>query len=179
MLKNLFRTRSAETVGLPLYAAAVRQARDPGFYTALGVSDEIDARFELYTLHVLLLILRLRDEAGAEAERGAEAAQNLFDVYVSALDNALRELGVNDVTMAKKMRRLGEALYGRMTTYETALRAGDAPALSDGLARNVYATEVADRAAGLTAYALAARGALANQSIDAVLTAPVWPEVAA
>eukprot|EP01036_Dinobryon_divergens_P058488 gene58488-78022_t len=52
----------------------------------------------------------------------AEAAQNLFDVYVSALDNALRELGVNDVTMAKKMRRLGEALYGRMTAYETALR---------------------------------------------------------
>ena len=179
MLKNLFRTRSAERMGLPLYTAAVQQARDPGFYTALGVTDEIDARFELYTLHVLLLILRLRDETGAEAERGAEAAQNLFDVYVSALDNALRELGVNDVTMAKKMRRLGEALYGRMTAYETALRAADASELADGLARNVHATEAAERAGGLAAYALTARGALAKQSIETVLTAPVWPEVQA
>ncbi|WP_428149230.1 ubiquinol-cytochrome C chaperone family protein [Brevundimonas sp.] len=179
MLKNLFRTRSAERMGLPLYTAAVAQARDPGFYTALGVNDEIDARFELYTLHVLLLVLRLRDETGAEAERGSEAAQNLFDVYVSALDNALRELGVNDVTMAKKMRRLGEALYGRMTAYETALRAGDAGALSDGLARNVYATEDAGHANGLAAYALAARGLLGKQAIDTVLTAPVWPEVKA
>lgn len=179
MLKNLFRTRSAERMGLPLYTAAVAQARDPGFYTALGVNDEIDARFELYTLHVLLLVLRLRDETGAEAERASEGAQNLFDVYVSALDNALRELGVNDVTMAKKMRRLGEALYGRMTAYETALRAGDALALSDGLARNVYATEDAGRASGLATYALAARGMLAKQSIDTVLAAPVWPEARA
>ena len=179
MLKNLFRTRSAERMGLPLYTAAVEQARDPAFYTALGVADEIDARFELYTLHVLLLILRLRDETGDDAERGAEAAQNLFDVYVSALDNTLRELGVNDVTMAKKMRRLGESLYGRMTTYEVPLRAGRADDLADGLARNVYGAADAARAPGLAAYALAAREGLARQPIDAVLTGPAWPEVKA
>ncbi|WGM31062.1 ubiquinol-cytochrome C chaperone family protein [Brevundimonas sp. NIBR11] len=179
MLKNLFRTRSAERMGLPLYTAAVAQAREPAFYRALGVEDEIDARFELYTLHVLLLILRLRDEAGVDAEKGSEAAQNLFDVYVSALDNALRELGVNDVTMAKKMRRLGESLYGRMTTYEAPLRAGDADALAEGLARNVYASGDAAEAGALAAYALAARAGLATQPIDAVLTAPHWPEVTA
>ena len=179
MLKNLFRTRSAERMGLPLYSAAVAQAREPTFYTALGVTDEIDARFELYTLHVLLLILRLRDETGADAEKGAEAAQNLFDVYVSALDNALRELGVNDVTMAKKMRRLGESLYGRMTTYETPLRAGDADELAAGLARNVYATEDAGAARALAAYALTARAILAGHPLDAVLVAPTWPEIAA
>lgn len=179
MLKNLFRTRSAERMGLPLYTAAVDQARDPAFYTVLGVTDEIDARFELYTLHVLLLILRLRDEAGYDAEKGAEAAQNLFDTYVSALDNTLRELGVNDVTMAKKMRKLGESLYGRMTTYEGPLRSGDAAELAEGLARNVYASEDAARGQGLAAYGLAARAGLATQPIDAVLTRPVWPEVAA
>lgn len=166
-------------MGLPLYSAAVAQARSPAFYTVLGVEDEIDARFELYTLHVLLLILRLRDEAGADQERGAEAAQNVFDVYVSALDNALRELGVNDVAMAKKMRRLGEQLYGRMTAYETPLRSGEAAELSASLARNVYAREDADRAAALAAYALDARAGLARQSVDAVLVAPTWPEIAA
>ncbi len=179
MLKNLFRTRSAERMGLPLYAGAVQQARDPAFYTVLGVTDEIDARFELYTLHVLLLILRLRDEAGVDAEQGAEAAQNLFDTYVSALDNALRELGVNDVTMAKKMRKLGEALYGRMTTYEAALRAGDASELADGLARNVYGAEDATRGQALASYGLRARAGLATQPLDAILTGPAWPEVTA
>lgn len=179
MLKNLFRTRSAERMGLPLYSAAVEQAREPGFYTALGVTDEIDARFELYTLHVLLLILRLRDEAGDDGERAKEAAQNLFDVYVSALDHALRELGVNDVTMAKKMRRLGESLYGRMTAYETPLRSGDADVLAAGLARNVFVSDEASRGRALADYALTARAGLAAQPIDAILVSPTWPEVAA
>ncbi len=179
MLKNLFRPRSSARPGLALYAAAVEQARQPGFYTALGVSDEIDARFELYTLHVLLLILRLRDEPGAGAEQGAEAAQDLFDVYVSALDNALRELGVHDVTIHKKMRKLGEALYGRMTAYEGPIRSGDASALAAGLARNVYESPEAERGADLAAYALAARDELASQPMAGVLSQPRWAEVAA
>lgn len=177
MLKNLFRPRTAERPGLALYSAAVDQARNPAFYRALGVSDEIDARFELYTLHVLLLVLRLRDEPGTE--QGVEAAQDLFDVYVSALDNALRELGVHDVTIAKKMRKLGEALYGRMTAYEGSIRAGDEAALAASLAKNVYETEDAGAGRALSAYALAARAGLAEQSIGAVLKQPVWPEIAA
>ncbi len=179
MLKNLFRPRSASRPGLALYAAAVEQARQPGFYTAMGVSDEIDARFELYTLHVLLLILRLRDEPGAGAEQGAEAGQDLFDVYVSALDNALRELGVHDVTIHKKMRKLGEALYGRMTAYEGSIRSGDRPGLAASLARNVYESEEAERAGDLAAYALNTRDELASQPLDGVLAHPRWAEVAA
>jgi cytochrome b pre-mRNA-processing protein 3 len=175
MLQNLFKSRPPERIGLSLYSRAVDQARQPGFYTALGVSDEIDARFELYTLHVLLLILRLRDED----ERGAEIAQDLFDVYVSALDNALRELGVHDVTMAKKMRKLGEALYGRMTAYETPIRAADRPALAEALARNVYEGADAALAEGLVDYALRARAGLASQSLDEVLARPTWAEVVA
>jgi len=179
MLKNLFRTRSSERPGLALYANAVDQARRPGFYTSMGVTDEIDARFELYTLHVLLLILRLRDEPGAGAEQGAEAGQDLFDVYVSALDNALRELGVHDVTIHKKMRKLGEALYGRMTAYEGSIRSGDRSALAVSLARNVYESEEPERGADLAAYALDARDELASQPLEGVLSRPRWPEVAA
>ena len=62
MLQNLFRTRPRERLGEALYELAVRQARDPAFYTALGVADRIDARFELYTLHVLLLVTFKNDE---------------------------------------------------------------------------------------------------------------------
>ena len=184
MLKSLFRKRPSQSQGDPLYAAVAAQARQPAFYTVLGVADRIDARFELYTLHALLLILRLRDEdenanvAGASGP-GVEAAQSLFDSYVSALDNVLRELGVGDVSMAKKMRTLGEALYGRMTAYETPLRGGDAAALSTGLARNVFESEDAERGAALARYALTAREGLKTQSFADILKHPSWPEIAA
>ena len=175
MLQNLFRTRPRQRLGEPLYELAVRQAGDPGFYTRLGVADRIDARFELYTLHVLLLVMRLRDEG----EAGAEAAQALFDTYVSALDHALRELGVGDISVGKKMRKLGEAMYGRMTAYEPPLRAGDEAVLAEGLSRNVFESD--DPAAGraLAAYALASRARLAAQSYSAVTTAPDWAEIEA
>lgn len=184
MLSSLFRKRAMTQVGEPLYAAVSAQARQPGFYSRMGVADRIDARFELYTLHALLLILRLRDEdvtaeGDPSAGPGGEAAQSLFNAYVSALDNVLRELGVGDISMARKMRKLGEALYGRMVAYETPLRAGDQAALTVLLARNVYEDEAAPGAAELSRYALAARTLLANQPFAAVVKQPLWPEVAA
>lgn len=173
MLQNLFRTRPRERLGEPLYELAVRQARDTGFYTALGVADRIDARFELYTLHVLLLVMRLRDEG----ERGSDAAQALFDTYVSALDHALRELGVGDISVGKKMRKLGEAMYGRMTAYEPALRDGDAAALAAGLARNVFEKDDAAAGEALAGYALDSRKRLAAQDFTQVSTHPDWAEI--
>ena len=173
MLQNLFRTRPRERLGQLLYEAAVRQARDPAFYTRFGVADRIDARFELYTLHVLLLVMRMRDEG----ERGAEAGQDLFNTYVSALDHALRELGVGDVSVGKKMRKLGEAMYGRMTAYEPPLREADEAGLAASLARNVYEDEDAAIGAALAAYAIASRARLAAQPFDAVADAADWAEV--
>ncbi|WP_339929148.1 ubiquinol-cytochrome C chaperone family protein [uncultured Brevundimonas sp.] len=175
MLKNLLRSRPAALDGDALYALAVTQARRPDFYTRLGVDDRIDARFELYTLHVLLLVLRLRDDG----DRGGEAAQVLFDTYVSALDNSLRELGVGDVSVGKKMRKLGESLYGRMTTYEPPLRAGDEAALAAGLARNVYGNDDSATAETLARYVVASRATLAAQDFDAVVRQPQWAEISA
>lgn len=176
MLQNLFRIRRRERLGDDLYALTVRQARDPGFYTALGVPDRIDARFELYTLHMLLLTMRLKDEG---TERGGDAGQQLFDTYVSALDHALRELGVGDISVGKKMRKLGEAMYGRMTAYETPLRDGDADLLAERLARNVLESETPADGAALAAYALASRTRLAAQTFADVMKAPDWAEVKA
>ena len=172
MLQNLFRTRRGR-LGESLYEHAVRQARQPAFYTRLGVADRIDARFELYTLHVLLLTMRLRDEG----ERGAEAGQELFDAYVSALDHALRELGVGDISVGKKMRKLGESLYGSMTAWEAPLRAEDVATLAQALARNVFEDSDASGAPALAAYALASRRRLARQDFKAVLAEPAWAEV--
>lgn len=177
LLQNLLRPRTSRQAGERLYAAAVDQARRSEFYTVSGVPDRIDARFELYTLHVLLLTMRLR----SEGEAGHAAAQDLFDAYVSALDNALRELGVGDISMARKMRTLGEALYGRMTAYAPLLETGDADALAAALARNVLGADAGvERAAPLAAYALCARDELARQSFAALVAGRVsWPGVVA
>jgi cytochrome b pre-mRNA-processing protein 3 len=174
MLQNLFRNRR-DRLGQGLYEHVVRQAREPAFYTKLGVADRIDARFELYTLHVLLLTMRLRDEG----ERGADMGQQLFDTYVSALDHTLRELGVGDISVGKKMRKLGESLYGRMTAWEAPLRHEDRDALALALARNIYETEDAADGAALAAYAVASRRKLAAQTFEQVVASPAWAEVTA
>ena len=173
MLQNLFRTRPRARRGEALYELAVRQAREHAFYTRMGVADRIDARFELYTLHVLLLVMRLRDEGG----RGTDAAQDLFDTYVSALDHALRELGVGDISVGKKMRKLGEAMYGRMSAYEPPLRAGDADGLAAGFARNVFDSDDPAVGRSLAAYAVESRARLAGQSFEAVSADPHWAEI--
>jgi len=175
MLKSLFRKRPSATVGDGLYAQAVAQARQPAFYADLGVADRIDARFELYTLHVLLLVMRLRDEG----EQGAEIAQTLFDTYVSALDNSLRELGVGDLSISKKMRKLAESLYGRMSAYEGPIRAGDRDALSAAIARNFHETDQAANGRPLADYVLAAREGLKEQDVGSIRRGATWPEVVA
>ena len=96
---------------------------------------------------------------------------------MSALDHALRELGVGDISVGKKMRKLGEALYGRMTAYETPLREGDSSALSTGLARNIYESDDAAAGQRLAAYALVSRARLAAQDFDALVSGPDWAEV--
>ena len=175
MLRNLFRQRPDERQGDALYALAVGQARQPEFYTSLGVTDQIDARFELYTLHVLILFLRLK----GDGERGEVVAQRLFDTYISSLDNTLRELGVGDVSVGKKMRKLGESLYGRMNAYEGPLRAEDVDAMAAALAKNVYESEDAATGHALARYAVASRQNLATQSFETVSKAPAWAEITA
>ncbi|MNK09667.1 Ubiquinol-cytochrome C chaperone [compost metagenome] len=175
MLRNLFRQRPDERQGDALYAVAVQQARQPAFYTALGVADRIDARFELYTLHVLILFLRLKQDG----ERGEVAAQKLFDTYISSLDNTLRELGVGDVSVGKKMRKLGESLYGRMNAYEGPLRAEDIDALAASLAKNIYESADAETGRALARYAVASRQNLTAQSFETVSKAPAWAEITA
>ena len=171
MLRNLFKSRPSRQAAERLYAAAAAQARRPALYAEMGVPDRIDARFELYTLHVLLLIMRLKDEG----QVGADAAQDLFDAYVSALDNTLRELGVGDVSVGKKMRRLGEAMYGRMTAYEAAIRADDRDGLAGALARNILESEAATpQMTVLADYAFDTRAALAAQPFDALMAGPAW-----
>ena len=121
-----------------LYMAAVRQARDPTLYTAGGVADTLDGRFDLIVLHVVPLMRRLRqcDEAGRQL------SQALFDVMFDDMDQSLREMGVGDLRVGKRVKQMARAFYGRAVAYDRAF--DQAPgaerrrAIAGALERNVY-----------------------------------------
>lgn len=170
LLDRLFRPRAAQAAGQALYARAVEQARSPGLYSDLLAPDTAEGRFEIYSLHVVLLLDRLRGH-GQDAK---EVSQALFDAYVKDLDHALRELGVGDLSVGRKMRKLGEAFYGRGKAYEAAFAAlPDQAELEALIARTVYADADASPAPRLTAYVLAQRAALAGQPVEALAAGEV------
>jgi len=163
MLKRLFKPRPAQAAGRALYAQIVTQSRTPGLYADLDAPDTVEGRFELYSLHVYLLLERLK----GQGDQAGETAQTLFDTYLSALDHSLREMGVGDLSVGKKMRKLGEAFYGRVGSLEDALSAlPDTTDLTAMLERTVYEGADAAKAPDLAAYVLKQRDALRAQPLE-------------
>ncbi|MBR0672549.1 ubiquinol-cytochrome C chaperone family protein [Neoroseomonas soli] len=134
-LLAMFRRRPHERAGFELYGAAVAAAREPALFAALGVPDTVEGRFDLISLHVALLIRRLRKDPDA---RGPALAQAVFDAMFSDMDQSLREMGVGDLSVGKRVRQAWEAFHGRALAYEAALDSADDNALAEGLARNVW-----------------------------------------
>lgn len=135
-------------------------ARRPELYEALGAPDRIDGRFELLTLHAGLVLRRLAAVGGV-----ADAiAQDLVDSLFSHFDDTLREMGLSDIGVAKRLKAMGSAFYGRNAAYAAALDGGSSAELATALARNVYGA--AGGEAGPKAEALAHHVA----SLDAALT---------
>ena len=178
MLKRLFRPNPAYEAGQALYRAAAAQARAPGFYAQASAPDTVEGRFELYMIHVILAAMRLRGHGG----RAAETSQVMFDAFLRGLDDAMREMGVGDLSVGKKMRKLGEAFYGRAKRYSAAI---DDPAELQALVRRTLYADVAGEpadlgAAAVAAYVRRAHDALAAQPLDALLAGEVrFPELAA
>jgi cytochrome b pre-mRNA-processing protein 3 len=148
MILHLFRrTPQAATIA-SLYGMIVAQARNPSFYRFYGVPDTIDGRFEMIALHTVLVLRRL----GSGAADLRRLGQGLFDAFCEDMDASMREMGVGDLAVPRKMRRIGEAFYGRQAGYRDALAAsGDAPLIAM-LNRHVFA----DAAPALGAERLAA-----------------------
>lgn len=161
-----------------LHGAVSAAARRPGLYTDLGVPDTVEGRFESLCLHVYLLLRRL-DRLPPPA---AEVAQELVDSVFAELDASLRELGVSDVGVGKRMKKLGSAFYGRAAGYDAALRAPGGDALAQALARNILGEAAAARGSGLEAAALAvyvraAEAELARADLPTLLASgPPFPD---
>jgi len=174
-LGRLFSPRPAVAAGRRLYASAAAQARSPGLYADLGAPDTVEGRFELYSLHVALLLRRLK----GQGPQAAETAQGLFDAYVQALDDALRDMGVGDLSVGKKMRKLGEAFYGRVKNYDEAFAAlPDSGPLGAIIGRTVLMAQTDSDTRPLADYAVAAMARLEGEPLDTLLQGEAsWPTI--
>lgn len=138
------------------YEAIVAAARHPAFYASWGVADTLDGRFDMIALHTYLVLDRLKGAA-------PRFRQALVDEFFRDMDRSLRELGVGDLSVGKKVRKMAEVFYGRVAAYDAALAGGEGDLVS-ALTRNVFPGEQdAPGAPALAAYLNDQRGHLAAQ----------------
>lgn len=156
----------------PLWHRVIELAREPSFYSDCGVADTIGGRFDLIT--AVLCTVMVRIEA---SDMRAESAL-LAELFVEDMDGQLREFGVNDVVVGKRVGKLMSVLGGRLGTYRSALNTKDREKLVAAVTRNVTFSEDHDEAAGAQGVAdklLALSERLAGFSDEDILKASgIW-----
>ncbi|MCI9879541.1 ubiquinol-cytochrome C chaperone family protein [Methylobacterium goesingense] len=171
-LRSWGRSSPREQVIETLHGRINEAARHPDLYLRLGVPDTLEGRFECLILHVILVLRRLN----RLPEPAADVAQDLVNSVFLQLDSSLRESGIGDFGVPKRMKKLGSAFYGRAEGYDAALDAGDVAALQAALARNVLGLDAPEAAAELARYVRASDAALARSDLDGLIgTGPAFP----
>jgi cytochrome b pre-mRNA-processing protein 3 len=172
MILSLFKKSRGEPSVERVYAAIVAASRVPALYSTMGVPDTVMGRFESLGL-VLSLTLRRLKQLPPPAN---SLAQELVDRFFAGLDSAMREIGIGDVSVPKKVKKLGQAFYGRLGAYDAALAEGAAADdLEKALARNVL--EMPDQpglAAALARHVRALAARLDAAGIDDILAGQVF-----
>lgn len=171
---GLFRNRQRERIVSRLYDEILAQARNPALFLDHGVPDTVEGRLDMMILHVFLFVHRMRGEDVA----AKDAAQELCDRFFTETDRALREMGVGDLAVPKRMKKIGEVYAGCASTYAAALGQPGEVALAAALARNVYgdAADREPRAAALADYVRRAATLLAGvPALDLVEKGILFP----
>lgn len=159
MLRRFIEPDKSAVAARRLYDCLIARAREPIFHTVFAVPDTIDGRFDVLTLHAFLVLEALKPSGPAGAKLGTELASVIF----AGFDDALRELGVGDFGISRRMKAMAGAFYGRLEAYRAA---ESESALASVLACNLYRGEGSHgrEAAALAHYISSARGTLQAQA---------------
>ena len=139
--RRRFRPSARQMAANRLYHCIVQQSRSPGFYNHAGVADTVDGRFDMIVVHAFIVMHRLRDGD----KDAADLSQALFDEMFMDMDRSLREMGVGDMGIGRRVRAMGTAFLGRVDAYHRALEAGG-DELERALMRNLYRSEASPEA---------------------------------
>ncbi len=174
LLQRLLGSNGRNSAAHGLYTAIVAQARRPEFYLDLGAPDTVDGRFDMIVIHAVLLVRRLKSEDQA----ARDLSQAVFDLMFADMDRNLREMGVGDLGVGKRVKKMAQAFYGRLVAYGEGL---DRPGISGqkslagALARNLYAaTEpTPDKAAAMAEYLIREADAMNEQTLSELMAGRV------
>lgn len=164
-----FRRSRVGTDAQRLLEAVQAASRRPALFGPGKAPDTLEGRFEVMALHAGLALLRL----GAEPQ-AAPLAQSFTDTLFRHFDAGLREDGVGDTTVPKRMRKLAGDFYGRLEVYGRAITDRDAVGLSAALVRNVGVSE--DFAGQLAPHVLHVAAQQAEAPFVALFERSAWPD---
>lgn len=172
-LGNWFQSKKNRWAVDKLHQSIQAQALRPDFYSEGAARDNFSGRFEMTCLHGALVFRRLRTAGAA----GKALSQDVFDALFDGFDEALRDIGTGDLSVGKKIRKMGEAFYGRAKAYDDALGEGsDDATLGAALRRNLGLDETA--AGRFVRYVRAVEDTLKRHSDAQLLQGEVnWPRL--
>jgi cytochrome b pre-mRNA-processing protein 3 len=145
------------------YNVIVAQSRQPAFYVDWSVEDSVTGRFNMICLHMSLILRRLRQHPDKQF------GQDLFDLFFADMDRSLREMGVGDVSVPKRIEKMGAIFYGLLEKTTEALDNEDAAELEAVIARNLLDEDSAGAAKPLARYAAECARGLAGQEVTDIL----------
>ncbi len=148
-----------------VYNAIVAQSRQEKFFLNFDIKDDISGRFDILSLHICLVFIRLR----SLEMKDKDFSQSLFDLFFKDMDQSLRETGVSDVAIPKKIQKLGALFYGLLDKLTKAIDANDKTELTKVLNRNIYDNKNEEKAFLLSQYVLQVEKHLQNQDLNDIL----------
>ncbi len=175
MILSLFRKKTATEPVYAVYNSIVAQSRQPVFYAEMGVPDTVTGRFDMISLHMALLFRRLRH--GPQSAK--EFSQAVFDLFFKDMDRSLREMGVSDLGVPKKIQKMGNLFFGLLAAMNEAMDRNDGDALAGVLARNVFDGQDTPHLRALADYVVARDADLSAQSTEAITAGRVTFEAKA
>lgn len=155
-----------------VYDAVMRQSRAPELYLHMAVPDTADGRYDLLAVHMHMVLRRIKDRN----ETAQRMGQKLFDTLFLDMDTQLREMGIGDMGIGKRIKKMAQGFFGRMKSFDEGLAVDDNGALMAALERNVYRHGVPDDATvlpRLAAYVRAQHDNIAGQAIDDILAGSI------
>lgn len=153
MFQGLRNRRQNRRIVDELYAGIVGQSREAPLYAHHGLPDTVMGRFESLSIHVFLFLARCRDDAELKP-----LAQDLVDRFMADVEDSIREIGIGDVAVPKRMRKLAGMFYERVDAYDGALADRDRSRLAAGLLRHALPADAGEsEAAGLADHMFATK----------------------
>ncbi len=170
MLSAFFKKSSSQPAPQQLYGSLMTHARSIEFFTDFGVPDSVMGRFDVLSLHIYLLARRLREDGSPIA---MDLSQEVFDLYVSDVERALRELGIGDTSVPKKKKKMIRSFYGQIDDFDEAINEGDEKTITHKVSER-YLSEVENPKPEILAkYMLATEAHLKTQDMKKILRVQV------